>query len=90
MSVKKQTIMANSIDPDETAHYDPSHQGLHSLHRYLVWPEGLKGLRGKLYTFRGENPVKNAFASFLFKGSTLKGKNLLPVGVLIVTTVLQY
>ena len=35
--------MANSVDPDETAHDEPSHQDLHYLHRYLVWSAGLKG-----------------------------------------------
>ena len=29
--------MANSVDPDETAHYEPSHLGLHCLQRYLYW-----------------------------------------------------
>ena len=33
--------LANSVDPDEMAHYD-----LHCLHRYLYWFTGLKGLRG--------------------------------------------
>ena len=28
--------MANSVDPDETAHYEPSHQDLYCLHSYLV------------------------------------------------------
>ena len=28
--------MANSIDPDETARYEPSHLDLHCLHRVLV------------------------------------------------------
>ena len=40
MSVKNQNGMANRVDPDE-----PSHQDLHCLYRYLVWSEGLKGLR---------------------------------------------
>ena len=35
--------MINSIDPDETAHYEPSHLDLHCLHRYWFWPAGLKG-----------------------------------------------
>ena len=30
-SVKNQNRMANSVDPDETAHYEPSHQDIHSL-----------------------------------------------------------
>ena len=36
--------MANSVDPDETARYEPSHLDLHCLHRYLFSPAGLKGL----------------------------------------------
>ena len=28
--------MANCVEPDETAHYEPSHQDLHCLHRYMV------------------------------------------------------
>ena len=27
--------MANSVDPDETTHYESSHLDLHCLHRYL-------------------------------------------------------
>ena len=34
--------MANSVDPDETAHDEPSHPDLHCLHRF--WSAGLKGL----------------------------------------------
>ena len=34
--------MANSVDPDEMAHYEPSHLDLHCLHRYLV-SVGMKG-----------------------------------------------
>ena len=37
ISIRNQNRMANNVDPDETAHYEPSHQGLHCLHRYLVW-----------------------------------------------------
>ena len=29
--------MANSADTDETARYEPSHQDLHCLHRYMFW-----------------------------------------------------
>ena len=42
MSVKIRNRMANSVDPDETAHHKPSHQDLHCLHRCLVWSAGLK------------------------------------------------
>ena len=34
--------MASSVDPDEMAHYEPSHLDLHCLHRYLYWSTGLK------------------------------------------------
>ena len=34
--------MGNSVDPDGTAHYEPSHQNLHCLHRYLFWSAVLK------------------------------------------------
>ena len=50
--------MANSVDPDETARYEPSHPGLHYLHRPLCWSAVLNGLReikllgsGKLFFF---------------------------------------
>ena len=29
--------MANRVDPDETAHYEPSHLDLHCLQKYLPW-----------------------------------------------------
>ena len=29
--------MANSVDPDETAHHEPSHLDLHGLQRYLFF-----------------------------------------------------
>ena len=33
----KKSIKANSVDPDETAHYQPSHIDLRCLHKYLIW-----------------------------------------------------
>ena len=36
--------MANSVDPDEMAHYEPSHLDLHCLQRQLIWSAGLEGL----------------------------------------------
>ena len=45
-SVKNLNITANSVDPDEMAHNEPSHQDLHCLRRYLVWSAGLKGFKG--------------------------------------------
>ena len=63
--------MANSVHPDETAHYEPSHLDLHCLQRYLCWSAGMKGLTvdsvfiyiyeflvivmGKGYTFKKGN-----------------------------------
>ena len=41
---KIKSRMANSVDPDETAHYEPSHQDIHCLHRYRYWSVGMKGL----------------------------------------------
>ena len=50
-SVKNQNRIANSVDPDEMAHDKPSHQDLHCLHSYLVWPAGLKELKySRLHT----------------------------------------
>ena len=36
--------MANSVDPDEMAHYDPSHLDLHCLQKNLSQSAELKGL----------------------------------------------
>ena len=36
--------MANNEDPDETAHYEPSHLDLLCLQKYVSWSTGLKGL----------------------------------------------
>ena len=33
----------NSVNPDETAHYELSHLDLHCLQKYLSWYAGLKG-----------------------------------------------
>ena len=41
--------MSNRVDPDETAHYEPSHQDLHCLHRCLLWSAGLKVLYRYVY-----------------------------------------
>ena len=43
-SVKTKNIMANSVDPDEMAHHEPSHLDLHCLQRYLPRSAGLKCL----------------------------------------------
>ena len=36
--------MANSVDLDETAHYELSHLDPHCLQRYLFWSAGMKRL----------------------------------------------
>ena len=36
--------MANNVNPDETAHYEPSHQDLHCLRRYPDWSAELTRL----------------------------------------------
>ena len=41
--------MANSVDPDETAHYELSHLDLHCLHRYLFCSARLNGLVNDLW-----------------------------------------
>ena len=34
-SLESKNRMANGVDPDEMAHYEPSHPGLHCWQRYL-------------------------------------------------------
>ena len=36
------SIVANRVDPDEMAHYEPSHLDIHCLQMCLVWFTGLK------------------------------------------------
>ena len=36
---------ANRLDPDETAHYEPSQLDLHCLQRYIIWSTMLKELK---------------------------------------------
>ena len=43
---KVKSRVENSVDPDEMAHHEPSHLGLHSLHGYLFWYEGSGWLSG--------------------------------------------
>ena len=37
--------MANSVDPHDTAHNEPSHLYLHRLQKYLSWSTRLKGFK---------------------------------------------
>ena len=41
--------MTISLEPDETAHYEPSHQDLHGL-QSMSWSVGLKWLKQLLQT----------------------------------------
>ena len=36
--------MANSVNPDETAHNEPYHQEIHCLLKNICWSAGLNGL----------------------------------------------
>ena len=45
--------MANNVDPDEMAHYEPSHLDLHCLQQYPYWSLGMKGLELIELTLRG-------------------------------------
>ena len=42
-SVKNQNRKANSVDPDEMAHYDQSHPYLNCLQKYCYALQGLQG-----------------------------------------------
>ena len=56
--------MANRIDNDETARYEPSHQDLHCLHRYWFWSAGMKGLGYS--TLWGKASYEENIIGFLF------------------------
>ena len=51
--------MANSEDPDETAHNEPSHQDLHCLQKHLFWAVRLKRL---ILPRRKPRPALSLFA----------------------------
>ena len=78
---KIQNRMSNSGDPEKTERYKQSHLVLHCLQRYMLWSAGLQELRGKKYPFRVGN-MSNLLGLPSEKGSTLKGKNLLPLEIL--------
>ena len=42
MSIKNQNRMANSVDPDANAHYEPSVQDLHCLQKYIYYSKFAK------------------------------------------------
>ena len=49
--------MANSVDPDETARDEPSHQDLHYLQKYLFLSAVMKGLTLSTGTDKPEHKV---------------------------------
>ena len=59
---KSKIRMANSVDPDETARYEPSHLDLHCLHRYQFRSAGKKGgmhhMLGKFQTLFSEKKIR--------------------------------
>ena len=59
--------MVNSVDPDETARYEPSRHDIHCLHRYLLWSARRKELRCPTTQRKGCNP-----ASFILSYSFTK------------------
>ena len=66
ISVKNKNRLANSVVPDETARYEPSHQELHCLQKKkkkkkkkIFWSVGLKELR--IYRVRGKYCNKYIF-----------------------------
>ena len=44
-SLISENKIANSVDPDETAHYEAFHLDLHCLHRSMFQSTGLKSLK---------------------------------------------
>ena len=71
--------MSNSIDPDETAHYEPSHLDLCCLHKPIIIACGSERVKGDGYTFRAATLI-NCFHHSSEKGSSLKVKNFLSRG----------
>ena len=41
MGCHSKNQMANNVDPNEMAGYEPSYQVLHCLQRYMFWSAGL-------------------------------------------------
>ena len=56
--------MANSADPDETAHHKPSNLDLHCLQRYLYWYTGKKSDVQHEITLLSTSLGKSVFACF--------------------------
>ena len=63
--------MANCVDPDEMAHYEPSHLDLHCLQRYLPRSAGMKGLRLHVfyycYSLPGFIKTESSYKSYIDK-----------------------
>ena len=66
MSVKNQNRMADSVDPDEMALYEPSHRDLYCLHMYLIWSAGLQALNELLQILLQKKGVYFCFYLYVF------------------------
>ena len=55
--------MANSVDQDEMAHYEPSHLDLHCLHRHLFRSTKLKG---QILCMLGKTCQQPTFFNYFF------------------------
>ena len=73
--------MTKSVDPDETARYEPSHLDLHYLHRYLFVSRAVR-VKGIFIQFEDLLPFTcfPAHQAPTEEKSSLKGKNLLSRG----------
>ena len=65
LSVKNHR-MANCVGPDETAHYEPSHQDLQCLYRFWFWSIWLKGLKGNGHIHKLETAECQDFLTRLY------------------------
>ena len=65
--------MSNSVDPDETAHYEPSHLDLLCLQSLLISPVAVKELMRTGY-LSGEVILSKCFACFLKRENRICSK----------------
>ena len=62
--LKIQYRIANSVDPDETARYEPSHLVLHCLQKYMFRCAGFKELTHSLLSAANVNVKYFSYLSF--------------------------
>ena len=66
-SQKSITECQNSVDPDETACYEPSDLDLHCLQSYLYWSVGMKGFSTNDNYSKWHFEIHLFFFSFFFQ-----------------------